>query len=63
MKVGVTLPTGIKSAVWLSRGPETQPLVRLLLNSGYRRAESQRVRSETKAAHPKSIDLYVREAS
>lgn len=51
----------MKSAVWLSRGPETTPLKRQLLRDGYRRAESVRVRSTTKSAYPKTIDLFVKE--
>lgn len=48
----------MKSAVWVSRGPETMQLVRDLLRDGYRRVDYQRLRSEH--TRPKSVDLYVR---
>lgn len=48
----------MKSAVWISRGPETTQLKRDLMRSGYRIVDSVRVRSEH--TRPKTLDLLVR---
>jgi hypothetical protein len=48
----------MKSAVWLSKGPETTKLKRELLRDGYRIVDSLRVRSEH--TYPKTIELLVR---
>lgn len=53
----------MKSAIWLSRGPETTPLKRQLLRDGYRIVESKRVRSDTRSAYPKTIELLVKEVA
>lgn len=51
----------MKSAVWVSRGPETHVLRKKLHKEGYRIVESQRIRSETGACYPKTLDLFVAE--
>jgi hypothetical protein len=53
----------MKSAVWVSTGPETMPLIRQLVRDGYRRVETQRLRSEEKACHPKRVSLFVKEVN
>lgn len=51
----------MKSAIWISRGPETTAFRRELFRQGYVIRDSLRVKSPAKAAYPKSLDLFVRE--
>jgi len=39
------------------------PLIRQLVRDGYTRIETQRLRSEQKAAYPKRVTLFVKEVA